>query len=524
MLTDLFPDSLRLQTYADLCETLQLDIALQKTLKTLSPILPADGVFANIFMKDTLSVQFLAHATHEVASKFDHRVPVSHDWLKKMSYDKRSQCMVVHDRHEDPLTDAVLSQILPDVRSYVMLRLLMDDTHYGVACFYANRRNVFNDQHAAIVRSLHNPIASIVGCSLAVYYRETGDEINAEYQRLQKEVQRANNEPIEELIRHAPSLVSITDAIRRVAPYDATVIISGESGSGKEVVATTIQKLSRRNHAPFVRINCAALPPSLIESELFGFERGAFTGARERHAGLFEQADGGTLFLDEMGELPLEVQAKLLRVLQGQSFRRVGGDKEVTVDVRIICATHRDLKGMIDKGRFREDLYYRLSVFPIAVPSLRDRPEDIEPLATYFIRRISKRYGISMIPRLSEEALVFAKSWPWPGNVRELRNVMERAVLSGEPIIRRLDVSLEPVHKSTIEPNQGSIAPLISAEDSLPSFEEMQRRYFKALLTQTQGRISGKSGAADIAGMHPNTLRSRLEKLGITIERQCIVK
>lgn len=391
-----------------------------------------------------------------------------------------------------------------------------------MVCFYSKRRNAFNEQHALIVQSLHNPIATIVGCSLAVYFRETGDEIHAEYQRLQKEVQRASEEPLHDLVRHAPSLSTLVNPIRRVAPYDATVIIQGGSGSGKEVVATTIQQLSRRRNAPFVRVNCAALPASLIESELFGYVRGVFTGARERHAGLFEQTDGGTLFLDEVGELPLEVQAKLLRILQGQSFRRVGGDKEVTVDVRIICATHRGLSSMVAEGHFRENLYYRLNVFPIIVPPQRERPDDIEPLAIYFIRQIAKRYGMSMVPRLSEEALTFAKAWSWPGNVRELRNVMARAVLTGEPIIRQLDVSLDPQNITMKSPKIEHIN-CPTNNMPLPSFDEMQRRYFRELLTQTQGRISGRNGAADLAGMHPNTLRSRLEKLGIAIEKRVTI-
>lgn len=276
------------------------------------------------------------------------RVPVSHDWLLKMSYERRGQCLVVNERREDPLTDEVLRNVLPEVRSYVMLRLLMDGIHYGVVCFYSTRPKAFGERHADIVRQLHNPIAINVGYSLAVYFRTVGLEMSAENRRLRENAVKASEEPLRELLARSPSLESIAQRIRRVAPYDATVIVTGESGCGKEVVATTIQQMSARRNAPFVRVNCAALPGSLIESELFGFERGAFTGARERHAGLFEQADGGTLFLDEVGELPPEVQAKLLRVLQGQSFRRVGGDKEVTVDVRIIW---RDEQGPEEHGR-----------------------------------------------------------------------------------------------------------------------------------------------------------------------------
>ena len=472
-----FPDDLRLRTYAGLSETLRLEQALRTTLLTLAPVLPADGVFVNFFMKDELVVQFLAHATKARAEAMTARVPVSHDWLLKMSYERRGQCLVVNERREDPLTDEVLRNVLPEVRSYVMLRLLMDGIHYGVVCFYSTRPKAFGERHADIVRQLHNPIAINVGYSLAVYFRTVGLEMSAENRRLRENAVKASEEPLRELLARSPSLESIAQRIRRVAPYDATVIVTGESGCDKEVVATTIQQMSARRNAPFVRVNCAALPGSLIESELFGFERGAFTGARERHAGLFEQADGGTLFLDEVGELPPEVQAKLLR----------------------------------------------------------ERPEDIEPLASHFIRQIARRYGMAVLPRLSEEALDFARRWPWPGNVRELRNVMARAVLSGEPVIRTLDVStgaapdVHPVPfavrglgvtgPSDVHGAQEWPADMKAEVNADMTFDDMQRAYFRALLERTGGRVSGAGGAAERAGMHPNTLRSRLEKLGITLRR-----
>ena len=325
-----FPDDLRLRTYAGLSETLRLEQALRTTLLTLAPVLPADGVFVNFFMKDELVVQFLAHATKARAEAMTARVPVSHDWLLKMSYERRGQCLVVNERREDPLTDEVLRNVLPEVRSYVMLRLLMDGIHYGVVCFYSTRPKAFGERHADIVRQLHNPIAINVGYSLAVYFRTVGLEMSAENRRLRENAVKASEEPLRELLARSPSLESIAQRIRRVAPYDATVIVTGESGCGKEVVATTIQQMSARRNAPFVRVNCAALPGSLIESELFGFERGAFTGARERHAGLFEQADGGTLFLDEVGGAAARSAGEAAEgaagpVLQARG-RRQGGD------------------------------------------------------------------------------------------------------------------------------------------------------------------------------------------------------
>lgn len=555
---DPLPAQLRLETYAALCETLQLEVALQHVLLKLASVLPADGVFVNFFDKAELTIQFLAHATPERAERFRLRVPVSPEWLRKMSYKERLSCLVVERTEDDPLTHEVLEKALPQVRSYVMLRLLMDDTHYGVVCFYSRRPAAFNETHAAIVKSLHNPIAINVGSSLAGYFRKTGDEIGAEYKKLQDSIARKADEPLTALIRHTPSFAGLADALRRVAPYDATVMITGESGCGKEVVATTIQQLSKRRNAPFVKVNCAALPAQLIESEFFGYERGAFTGARERHAGLFEQADQGTLFLDEVGDLPPEVQVKLLRVIQGQSFRRVGGDKELTVDVRIICATNRNLAELVAEKRFREDLYYRLNVYPIRIAPLRERKEDIEPLCGYFIKLLARRYGMAMVPRMSEEALDFAMRWSWPGNVRELRNVMARAVLSGEPVIRTLDVSAQPERTAMsaqqmqtiqtmealqrsretvprMEANAGSqtgVQPLCVSVSSAATddgstpqpFDEMQKAYFRRLLTFTRGKISGPGGAAELAGMNANTLRSRLEKLGIVLERRSVVR
>lgn len=532
-----FPAELRLKTFAGLCETLRLEGALRNALAALEGVLPADGAFVNYFMKDELAVQFLARATRDAAVPMNVRVPVSREWLRMMSYERRGRCVIADDRGDDPLTDAVLESVLPEVRSFVMMRLLMDGTHYGIVCFYSKRPRAFGPVHAEIVSALHNPIALSVGASLSAYFRLAGLEMSAENRRLRESAVEASEEPLRELLSRTPSFERIADRIRRVAPYDATVILTGESGCGKEVVATTIQQLSKRRNAPFVKVNCAALPGSLIESELFGFERGAFTGARERHAGLFEQADGGTLFLDEVGELPPEVQVKLLRVLQGQSFRRVGGDKEVTVDVRIICATNRNLPAMVREGRFREDLYYRLNVFPIPIAPLRERVEDIEPLAAHFIGRLARRYGMAVLPRLSEEALEFARRWPWPGNVRELRNVMARAVLSGEPVIRTLDMSGEgdvvrgvpqaPARSAALSalpaaaPATAPAAPAAPAlTDADITFEELQRRWFTALLERTGGRISGPGGAAERAGMHPNTLRSRLERLGISLHRR----
>jgi transcriptional regulator with GAF, ATPase, and Fis domain len=523
-----FPHELRLRTYERITETLELEKALQGVLLTLKSVLPADGVFVNYFRPEDSSVQFMAKADAKSAEKYTECVPVPYTWREQMTYEKRGTCLVASRPEDDPPTQYVLSRTIPKARSWIMLRLLLSGTHFGVVCFYSDKLAAFNERHAEIVSALHNPLALAVGYALAMWFRSAGLRLNEENRRLQSTISAGSEAPLEALLKRTPSLVHIAPQIRRVAPYNATVMLTGESGCGKDVVAGVIQRLSGRRDAPFVRVNCAALPPNLIESELFGYEKGAFTGAASRHPGLFEQADGGTLFLDEVGELPLAAQAKLLRVLQGQGFRRVGGDKDVNTDVRIICATNRDLEAMVAAKTFREDLYWRLNVFPIRIAPLRERLEDIEPLAAYFMSSISRRYGLPMAPRLSQEAIAQAKAWTWPGNVRELRNVMERAVLSGESIVRHLDLrsegegvrdglSVAQLAARDAFKKEGSSEEAKKNERavSLGTFDECQRAYFRALLKSTRGKISGTGGAAEKAGMHPNTLRSRLLKLGL---------
>jgi PAS domain S-box-containing protein len=302
--------------------------------------------------------------------------------------------------------------------------------------------------------------------------------------------------------------------VRQVAGSDASVLVQGETGVGKELVARAIHEASRRAGAAFVRVNCAALPPTLAESELFGHEAGAFTGAARMRKGRFELADGGTLFLDEIGELSLELQAKLLRVLQEGEFERLGSSRTLRTDVRVIAATNRSLKAEVAAGRFREDLFYRLNVFPITVPALRDRREDIPLLVQHFVRQLAERTGKTCreVPPAVMRALT---RYSWPGNVRELRNVLERAVLQTTDGVLRLPEPLE------VEPERASAAGSESATETL---EEVERRHILATLELTRGRVSGAGGAAELLGLNPNTLRSRMKKLGVEARREVAVR
>lgn len=311
-----------------------------------------------------------------------------------------------------------------------------------------------------------------------------------------------------EILGSSDALLYVLHKIRQVAATDATVLIQGETGVGKELVASAIHDESRRSSRPFLAVNCAALPSSLIESELFGHERGSFTGADRRRQGRFELASGGTLFLDEVGELPLDVQPKLLRALQEGTIERIGGTATIDVNVRLIAATNRDLRAEVEAGRFREDLFYRLDVFPITVPPLRERIEDIEILVHHFATRLADRYRVEMT-EIPPEVLRQLEGYGWPGNIRELRNVIERAVLNASGGVLRLAGPLDA-------PDGDASRVRGPIDTGFRSLDEVQRDHIVAVLAACGGQIAGRGGAASILGMHPNTLRSRLKKLGIT--------
>jgi formate hydrogenlyase transcriptional activator len=326
--------------------------------------------------------------------------------------------------------------------------------------------------------------------------KQLKDQLQKENVYLREEIKAIQKH--EEIIGESDAMLGVLNAIEEVAETDATVLIFGETGTGKELVARAIHNMSKRKNRSMVTVNCAALPATLIESELFGREKGAYTGAMTKQAGRFETADGSTLFLDEIGDLPMELQAKLLRVLQDGQFERLGSSKTIRVDVRLITATNRNLEKAVREGNFREDLYYRLNVFPIKVPPLRERPEDILPLIWHFAKEFGESMGkrIEMIPRKNLEAI---QSYSWPGNIRELRNVVERAVITSKGKSLIVNIPRSP------DASPGRDLPL----------EEYERRYILDILEKTGWRISGKRGAAEILDLKRTTLLSRMKKLGI---------
>ena len=325
------------------------------------------------------------------------------------------------------------------------------------------------------------------------------NQLEAENLYLQEEIKLTH--PVDEIIGESRAIKYVLFKIEQVSKTDTTTLILGETGTGKELVARAIHNLSERKDRPLVKVNCAALSPSLIESELFGHEKGAFTGASARKVGRFELAAGSTLFLDEIGELPLELQAKLLRVLQEGEFERLGGTRTIKVDVRILAATNRNLKEEVSKGTFREDLWYRLNVFPVTVPPLRQRKEDVPLMVEHFVRGYSRKVG-KPITSISSGTLKKLREYSWPGNVRELANVIERAVVNSQgPILHITDQFEEPGQE------KGS--------DLSRTLEEIEREHIVKVLESTGWRIGGASGAAQVLGLNSSTLRTRMQKLGI---------
>lgn len=324
------------------------------------------------------------------------------------------------------------------------------------------------------------------------------NRLEAERAYLQEEIKLEYNH--ENIIGHSNGLKYVLYKIEQIAASDTIVLILGETGTGKELVARSIHSLSLRNKRALVKVNCAALSPTVIESELFGHEKGSFTGSQSRHLGRFEVADGATLFLDEIGELPLKLQSKLLRVIQDGEFERLGSSHTIKVDTRIIVATNRNLKDEVKRGLFREDLWYRLDVFPITMPPLRDRKDDIPHLVDFYLRKISKRLGknIEIIPDNVMEAL---QSYHWPGNIRELQNVLERGAINSSGQTLRLVDDLTKLS--------------MASSTTRKTLEAIERDYIVQILEQSNWKVSGKNSATEILGLNRSTLRARMRKLAI---------
>jgi formate hydrogenlyase transcriptional activator len=398
------------------------------------------------------------------------------------------------------------------VRSYVRAPLFVRDRLIGAIIFSRRTARRFTAEEVTILEGVARPMAMAVANSLAYEeIRRLKDELQAENLVLREEIDQESM--FEEIVGSSPVLQTVLARVEKVAPTDSTVLITGETGTGKELIARAIHRRSRRAARALIKLNCAALPEALIASELFGHEKGAFTGALARRVGRFELASGGSIFLDEIGELPAEMQMALLRVLQEGEFERVGGTQTIHTDARVIAATNRDLAAGVATGRFRQDLFYRLNVFPIAMPPLRHRTGDIPMLVEYFAARYSARLG-KRLERVDRPTMERLTAYPWPGNVRELQNVIERAaILTEDGVLRVEEADLHMAPPRAADERHGAQAKAAAAAAAAEGgLRDQEKRIIEAALAECRGQVSGARGAAAKLGLPATTLESMIKR------------
>jgi formate hydrogenlyase transcriptional activator len=492
---------------------------LRSVSEILRPIIPYSGAALTIYYPNTKTFRYLAMEGtiptefFRAGQEFDRKETMS-AWV----FD--NQCGVIRGDLEKEKQYANDERLLArGIQSDCIVPLILGGKSIGTLNVGGAEKYQYSQANLETLQEMANQIALAVA-NMQAYEEiiELKARLEKENVYLQEEIRTEHN--FEEIVGNSPALLGVLRKVEQVAATDSTVLIYGETGTGKELIARAIHEHSTRKKRPLLKVNCSAISAGLVESELFGHVKGAFTGAFERRIGRFELADGGTIFLDEIGELPLETQVKLLRVLQEREFEPVGSNRPVQVDVRVIAATNRDLQESIRSGTFRSDLFYRLNVFPINMPSLRERQSDIAQLAMFFLSRFAKKFGkdIKGIPRATLDRLV---AYSWPGNIRELQNVIERAAILSQRSVLELGPDTVPLLKASGSHADGEDqtvsmdGPRSVLAPTSATLEEIERSHIVAILNQTHGIVEGPRGAAKILGLHPNTLRHRMQKLGL---------
>jgi len=491
---------------------------LRSISEAMSPLISCDRCAITLYNPGTDSFRFLAVVGAVRSDYFQSGLEVGRAETSLGWAFDRQQPLLRRNLEEEQQFANERRLCAEGIRSLCTVPLILRGKSIGTISLVSRNKNQYSAAEAQFLQEAAAQVA------LAIENMKAYEEIAALKARLEnenvylrEEIHSEHN--FEEIVGNSPALLAVLRSVEQVARTDSTVLIWGETGTGKELIARAIHNHSARKDRALVTVNCSAISAGLVESELFGHLRGAFTGAIDRRVGRFELANGGTIFLDEIGELALETQVKLLRVLQEQEFEPVGSSRSQRVDVRVIAATNRNLRELVEQGRFRSDLFYRLNVVPLELPPLRARVPDIPQLVELFVSRFAKRFG-KRVDGVSQETMARLMSYPWPGNIRELQNVLERAVvLSAGPTLR-LDKDLGPVAASQDASAAAEIPADVppaahAAPAGLPTLEEMERRHIRAALEQANGVVDGTKGAARILDIHPNTLRHRMNKLGV---------
>jgi transcriptional regulator with GAF, ATPase, and Fis domain len=504
-----------------ICGSLDVKTFLYESFLYLKDSLPADSVFLTHYRPERGEHAAIARASTEGSSLLNLTVSIPPD-IRTFVVRPDKETPIVDRAEMHPTAKPWISKgLLEKDASLLVLRLIVGGDIIGGVTFISKQSGAFTREHADLVSLLREPFA--IALSNNVRYQELLElkELLAEDNRfLHSELRQIAGE---EIIGADFGLRGVMDMVRQVAPLSSPVMLSGETGTGKEVIAGAIHNLSPRKDGPFIVVNCGAIPENLVDSELFGHEKGAFTGALSRKRGRFERANGGTIFLDEVAELQPEAQVRLLRVLQEKEIERVGGTEPIKVDIRVIAATHRDLDTMITEGKFRDDLYFRLNVFPITIPPLQERKGDIPSLVHHFMQKKSRKMGLKGMSNLAQGALERLMAYPWPGNVRELENTVERALIlsRGEPLsFNDFQIPLKP--KRSYEQETETILHPDNQDGDPLALNAIMSGHIRRVLDMTSGRVGGKQGAASLLNINPSTLRKKMRKLGIPFGRKAM--
>lgn len=514
------------QVTLNICSSFDFSVALQRCYDFLKTQFKLHGLYVNLLNKEQGVIRSLAMVSEARGFQQDIVFPLTDEGLalheqQRESVGSFSGCKRVW--FDETIIGQLEAPMLGYSGCHLMLRFLyLEGNHLATFIAAAEHGVEFSAEDERRFGLLNEPLSLAV--SNCVSYQklvQLKDQLLTDNSVLKQQLGKGEELT---LCDDLPGLRQVAKQVGQVSTSSSTVLLLGETGVGKEVVANCIHKHSTRRHGPLIIVNCGAIAKELIDSELFGHERGAFSGATALKKGYFERANGGTIFLDEIGELPLPAQVRLLRVLQEREIERVGGERTIPVDLRIIAATHCDLKAMVDNGQFREDLWFRLNVFPIEIPSLRQRKEDIPVLLKHFLRQKSRKFGIHQLPEIAPGAMSVLTNYNWPGNVRELENTVERALIQRHGRNSKLNRFALGGNKGHDDASTSRcVFPCITGEIetenidpvALLPLDEQVAQHIGQALAQCQGKIHGCGGAAELLGMNPNTLRSKMRKLGI---------
>jgi len=494
-----------------ICGNLEINEALKECFLYVRDYIPASFMGFVIYLPDEAAYETIATASLNHSDTLPIKVPVLAEEVARLNMDFTDPRITIINSSETGSRKSRIAEMLGWPQgSSIIIEMVLSGKRMGALVIISEETGIYTAEHARLLTLLNEPLG--IALTNSIRYRRVQQLKNLlvdDKRFFEDELLRRTEQKV---IGADYGLKEVMEAVKQVSKTNSPVLLLGETGVGKEVIAQAIHHRSDRRQGPFIKVNCGAISESLVDSELFGHEKGAFTGALARKRGRFERADGGTIFLDEIGELPLEAQVRLLRVLQDKEIERVGGESPVSVDCRIIAATHRDLAEMIDNGDFRKDLYFRLKIFPITIPPLRQRKVDIALLVRHFITKKSRELNLLHLPSLGPSAMERLLAHSWPGNVRELENVIERALI----INRDKPLTFEDLAQVRSEP----VSDPKSQATGFQSLDTVIAETIRNALRRCQGQVEGDSGAARLLGLNPGTLRQKMRKLGIPFGRK----